>query len=110
MKLCPYIESAMRLCLRRGDNFDFYQGVLWEARDLHGGTGRRGGCEIVGIDFVHGRKFVHVFQEYRGLDYVMKVRTCGFENSFDVFQNALGLLLDIARGHLVRFWIERYLP
>ena len=43
---------------------------------------RRG--EIFCVDLVHRRKFIHVFEEHRRLDHMMKIRYRGFENAFDV--------------------------
>src|SRR5579864_5936947 len=92
------------------DDFDFHQRVLGKARDLYGGArGRRGG-EITSVDFVHSSEVVHVLEKHGGLDDVMEVGAAGLKDSFDVFENALGLLTNFRAGHFASLGVERNLP
>ena len=95
--------------LEFGDDFDLDQGVLGEGGDGDGGAGRGWyafGCEILGVDGVHGGEVAHVLEEDSGFDDVDEVHACLLEDGFEAFAGAGGLLGDAAGDHLAGDGIE----
>src|SRR6266481_91397 len=103
------VHSSYLPLLQDGDDFDFDQGILREARDLHGRSRGRSQGEIAGVHFVHRSEIVHVLQEDRRLDDVIHLRSGGLHDPTNVFQDPFRLFADIGLRHLARFRIQSYL-
>ena len=92
------------------DQFDFDQNIFGEAGDFDGGAGRgwgAGGGQMLGVDGVHGREVVEVFEEDGGFDDLGEAAAGGFEDGFEVGEDLRGLLIDAAWNDLLCFGMER---
>lgn len=82
--------------LGEGDHVDFDAEVTRESGYLDGGAGRRVAGEIAGVDFVHGGKIIHVLEEDAEANGAVERGAGGFDDGFEILEDALGLLSSIA--------------
>jgi len=92
------------------DSVDFDARVSRQARCLDRRSGRVGFDEKRPIDVVHRREIVHVGKKHRRAHYIRVRQSAAFEERADVFQDALGLGLDVAVDHVAGGRVERNLP
>src|SRR5215469_7627239 len=89
------------------DTINLHANIARQPGRLYRRPGRRIGRKIPAIDLVHLRKLAHVSEENGCLHDGTKRCSASFQDGFQVFENALSLLLDTAFDQLIGYGVER---
>lgn len=90
---CLYIYNVINLL--SSNALDLDSDVKGKAGNLNAGAGRLGVREVSGIDLVDSLEVVHVLDKDVDLENLGHVRAAVLEETGDVLEDLMGLLLDI---------------
>src|SRR5262245_3786308 len=90
-----------------GDGVDFDARVPWQARRLNRRSRRVGLHEKCSIYVVHRSEVIHVGEKHSGTHDVRVRQPAAFEESTDIFEDALSLRFDVAVDHVAGRRVER---
>src|SRR5450631_263292 len=85
----------------QSDHINFYQDIFWQPRYFDRGSGRGRLLEVAAVDFVHGHKVSHVFQEDGAAEDLVHGAARGLQDGGEILQHAVGLGAYVARDDLL---------
>ncbi len=87
-------------CLFDCDRFDLDLDIFGQTSHLDGCPGRVGRLEKLAVDSIHLGEVIHILEENRALDDLVKGASGSFDNGLHVSQHETSLLLDSAHLQL----------
>jgi hypothetical protein len=91
------------------NHFDLDTCSAGQRGDLDRGPRREFTSEILCVNLVHSSEISEVRQKNSAFNHIRESQLLVIENGFHIFEDALGLGLDVARDEIPGCWIQRNL-